>query len=221
MNQPTNQIFKRQVSLSKGDFIHFSIVPFIFLVLGLNNFIKKDYKPESKLKFENSQPYFYPNVACTRHDVDPCAYISNGAFAYALVAELNSVVMGCPPPTQCSPQCCISYFNTNLLTSYLINSQYINPWIYCDSREDCYPYDCGSFGTMCNYADVALQDLMLISARSSALANRPYCGNQLALIKDIYFYIIDFGEECTYIGDCYNLEIYIHVDYYSCTCNDH
>ncbi|MFN8280103.1 MAG: hypothetical protein U0V49_07450 [Saprospiraceae bacterium] len=192
---------------------HFSIVPFVFIFLGLNGLTKHVKNPEFGANDSVNKLAFNTNLSCTRNDVDPCTYLTNGAFASALVAELNSVVNGCPAPTECGPnQCCTDEINVNFLTQY----SGLNPWIYCSSRTDCDPYDCGSFGTMCNYADVTLQDLMMGTARSYAMSHIPGCATR---IRNMQFYIVSFSStNCTIIQDCYNLEIYFHAEYYSCNC---
>ncbi|MBK9271662.1 MAG: hypothetical protein IPM48_08680 [Saprospiraceae bacterium] len=155
------------------------------------------------------------NLACPRNDVDPCSYSNNGDFANALVAELNSIIMGCPPPSECSPQCCLSSSVFGLATPIVINSQNINPWQYCCSREDCDTYECGTIGYLCNYADQVLQDSMLARARKRAIQGMPTCATS---IKDIDFFLNTITEECTLASGCYSCEIYIQVYYYACNC---
>lgn len=206
--------FIRQIFCSKLDSRQFTIVTIIFFAIGLNPFINSDITLVNKINNTKQEINIFPNLSCIRHDVDPCAYLTNGAFANALVAELNSLVNGCPPPQECGPnQCCISSTNIGeFYTTYTLSG--LNPWIYCSSRTDCDPYDCGDLGTMCNYADEDLQDFMLTTARSYAIAHKPGCATY---IRNMYFYIYSHGSECT-IEDCFNYEIYFHVEYYSCNC---
>ena len=211
--QLSQSLDKNNVALNlfKFGLNQFSFIPLIIIVLGFTDLIKQERSPEVSLNNSVNELGFNTTLTCTRHDVDPCVYATNGAFAYALVAELNSVVNGCPAPTECGPnQCCTGNINVNFLTKY----NGINPWIYCSSRTDCDPYDCGSFGTMCNYADVVLQDSMLSTARTYA-NNHKGCATRL---RNMQFYIVNFGDDCAIIDDCYNIEIYFYAEFYSCNC---
>lgn len=218
MYQSTNRPFRLRradkSTLKLNPYLNF--FPLIFLVLGWGvNWPEElnDKKISVPLKNDLIEQ---PNLGCPRNDVDPCSYSTNGAFATALFAELNSIIMGCPPPTKCGPQCCLSSPVFGLATPIVINSESINPWQYCCSREDCDPYECGSLGYLCNYADQVLQDSMIARARKRAIQGMPSCATS---IKDIDFFLNTITEECT-LGGCYSCEIYIRVYNYSCTCEE-
>ena len=140
-----------------------------------------------KLSVPEPLPLDYSKVefitSCDRQDVDPCSFLSNGAFAQNLQSVLNNLLANCPARNwDCNPSpCCTEskYYSLNRTFNGL------NPWFFCRNRTECYSYDCSSDpvngAALCNYASVALQDSMLAYCRSLANAGKPYCACSMVI----------------------------------------
>ncbi len=169
-----------------------SLILMICFVTPLFFSFKKFTEPDPKALHKAELEYL---TSCDRQDVDPCSYISNGAYAQSLQSVLNNLLANCPARDwDCNPSpCCTEtkYYNLNRTFNGL------NPWFFCRNRTDCYSYDCSTYpvsgGTLCNYGSIALQDSMLTYCRSLASTGRPHCACNTAVLGNVYTITILYG----------------------------
>ncbi len=159
----------------------------------------------------------YNNMACPRQDILCQSFTTGFAFASAVVAELNSIIMGCPPSTECSPTCC-SDLQATFALDQAFGSPSINPWFYCSTKSNCTIIEpcVEGGGSLHNDVTISLQDQMVSYVRSLVYPGPYTCTGSSVKIRDIHFFIESIPNVTCNNSGCADLRIKVNVIYYFC-----
>lgn len=166
----------------------------------------------------------------SREDLNPCDYDNMYDYAYAVVCELNRVSTNCSAPglpQGCTElEGCIKGLSTP--AEFLSNHPNTNPWLYCESSEDCNEeWNCPFLNltyTVHLYLTVDDQDILVEHAWDLATNNAPICPgtSSPAIPYAVYFKIcyqgnrpVNCENESSFF--CTNLDIRLHILYKCCT----
>ena len=165
----------------------------------------------------------------SREDLNPCDYDNMYDYSYAVVCELNRVSHNCSAPglpNGCTElEGCILSLSTP--AAFLSNHPNSNPWLYCESSDDCNEeWNCPILNlsfTVHLYLSVDDQDILVDHAWDLATTNAPSCpGTGFSSIPyAVYFKVCQQGNypfNCTNESLlCTNLDIRLHVLYKCCS----